>query len=76
MYIYKRVTECDFRGEAYPGPVDGVAVISKSAAGRYCEVMHGGPEFLADQLAGGAKVLTVEEAREIANADPTGYADF
>lgn len=76
MYVRREVTACDFRGVEYPEPVVGVAVVQKSAAGRYCEVMWGGPEFLADQIAGGAKILTYEEARKIANEDPNGYADF
>lgn len=77
MLIFKQVRECDFSGEVYGMPVDGFAVIAQGATGRWCEVMYGGPTELSRVLrADGEEVLTVDEARDRANALPNSYADF
>lgn len=76
MYVKRMVQECDFNDEKFDEPVDGVAMIAKGATGRYCEVMWGGPKVLADLIDEGITVHTYEEARELADSDPYGWAEF
>ena len=48
MIIRQKVTECDFTGEKYSNPVDGVGYIARGATGRHCVVMWGGPKPYQD----------------------------
>lgn len=74
MYVARKVTECDFSHKRYPEPVDGCAVVTPGATGRWCEVLHIGPEEMA---AGNIKPISVEEAyKYIEENCPGQYADF
>ena len=76
MYIFKKVSECDFSGEKFATQQDGVAVIAQGATGRWCEVLHGGKSALEDVLAKGATVYTAEQAREIVDSKENSWAEF
>lgn len=70
MLIRTKVTECDFTNTVYRRPVDGYAIVQRGATGRWCVVMHAGPEAQLDT----SRVYTPEQARIECNK--TGYADF
>jgi len=73
MYVETYVTSCDLSGVKYPSAVKGCAAIAQGATGRYCEVIHFGPEYIAEH---GLKVLSREEAIAIIEERGDGYADF
>ena len=73
MYINQMVRECDFTGEVYSTPVAGAAAVARGATGRWCEVMHAGPEYLEKNA---VCVITPEAARIIIEKSGDGYADF
>jgi hypothetical protein len=52
--------------------VKGAAGVAQGATGRYCEVIHIGPEYIAER---GLTVLSREEAYAIVEKGG-GYADF
>lgn len=63
MMISRQVTECDVTGAKYTSPVDGAAHLCRGQTGRWCEVLHVGPEQLALDVKSGAQVLTPDAAR-------------
>jgi len=73
MYVEMMVNECDFTGKKYTKSVMGGGAVAKGATGRYCVVMYCGPEWLEEN---GITPMPIEEAREKADADPKGFADF
>ena len=40
MYLKGKITGCDFTGEEYDSPKDGVQCIARGATGRWCCVMY------------------------------------
>lgn len=65
MFIRQTVRECDFTGKEYDHPVDGAGAIARGATGRWCVVMHAGPEYIIDN---NITVHTSEEAYEMIRA--------
>lgn len=49
MYVKRHITECDFSDRKYDESVPGCAALARGASGRWCEVMHMGPEYMAEQ---------------------------
>lgn len=80
LCIEKKVMECDFNDEQYDEAKDGFAVVYRGATGRWCEVMHGGPELKAVNVAEGSVMYTAEEARTMIENNEVGedgdWADF
>lgn len=72
MYVETYVSSCDFSGTKYDGAVKGAAAVAQGATGRWCEVIHVGPEYIAEK---GLVVKTREEAYAIVEKEG-GYADF
>ena len=71
MNIKGYVTECDFTGKQYPKPVIGVHGICRGATGRWCCVMHTGPEFAAT-----LETVTFAAACAAIAANEGDYVDF
>ena len=46
-YVALEVMECDFTNRQYDTPVKGAGALNRGATGRWCVVMHAGPEYLA-----------------------------
>lgn len=74
MLIANPVSECDFNGTKYATPVMGAWVLAQGATGRWCTVMHAGPEFLAANPQW--EIITREEAERLALASVNGSIDF
>jgi hypothetical protein len=72
MYVETWVTTCDFTNTDYDNVVKGAAAVCQGATGRWCEVMHVGPEYIAEK---GLVVKTREEAYALVEKEG-GYADF
>lgn len=75
MFVLAPVTECDFTGERFESPVQGIHCFSRGATGRVCCVMYGGPEQLA-RWGGPEKAATLEEVQAWAESEPGGYLDY
>ncbi|MCP4342894.1 MAG: hypothetical protein GY799_29430 [Desulfobulbaceae bacterium] len=74
MYIEQMVTECDFTGREYHRPVAGAGGVARGATGRWCVVMHAGPEYIQDN---GIVTKTAEQARkELTNHSTGEWCDF
>ena len=73
MVIIKQVKECDFNGTKYEPAVTGAACIAQGASGRWCEVMHAGPEYVEEN---NWTPLSYEEAVRIIEEERTGWVDF
>jgi len=67
MFVEAMVTHCDINEINYPQPVKGVAALAQSAAGRWCQVLWFGPEYVAEN---GVQALTYEQA--VAQAEAIG----
>ena len=77
MLIHKMVSMCDMSQQAYDEPVNGAAVLAQGATGRWCEVMHIGPENKARCVAAGQTVLTYEQAcAKVLALGPHSTVDF
>jgi hypothetical protein len=75
MLIRQLVRSCDYKNIKYPFPVQGAAYLAQGATGRWCEVMHMGPEILAKAIENGHELLTYDQA--VAKvAELGGYVDF
>ena len=48
MYVEGKVSECDFTERTYDSKVNGAHVIAQGGSGRWCAVMHAGPEYLKE----------------------------
>ena len=59
MIIKELVRECDISGRKYLERVDGGAILSQGMTGRWCVILHVGPEEIKKQ---GYKLMTIEEA--------------
>ena len=76
MIIRQKVTECDFTGEKYSNPVDGVGYIARGATGRHCVVMWGGPKkLLEEERYGRIKTIEEVEAQILLKGGPMDYLD-
>jgi len=65
MFVEGLVKECDFTDTRYESAVSGAWIVVQGATGRWCTVMHVGPEYLRENNLEG-NVLTVEQAeREV-----------
>jgi hypothetical protein len=73
MFVEKYITECDFTERKYETPVLGAAVVARGATGRYCEVIHAGPEFLKEK---GVVVVPYDQAVIEVQALGNGFVDF
>jgi len=74
MLVEGVVTECDFSQRRYDAPVQGAWVVAQGATGRWCTVMHVGPEYIREN---GLErdLLTVAQAeREVDRAG--GWLDI
>lgn len=76
MIIFEQVTECDFNGTKYNKPVDGVAMLAQGATGRWCQVLHGGPEYKQQLINSGETILTHEQAVDAVTKSGNGTVDF
>jgi len=76
MIIFKTVRQCDFTGQDFDNPVEGIAYIAQGATGRWCEVMHGGPKELERLLEAGEEILNVATARQLIKESGDGWSDF
>lgn len=74
MLVEGLVTECDFTDVNYGSEVQGAWVIAQGATGRWCTVMHAGPEYIRDNNLKN-QVLTVEQAYRQIDLKG-GYPDF
>lgn len=73
MWVEQLVKECDFTGKEYDTPQQGAGAICRGATGRYCVVMHAGPEYIADNT---ITVKTPEECDAIIRKAGDGYPDY
>jgi len=73
MYVQAMVRECDLSDRKYDAPVMGAMAVARGATGRYCAVLHVGPEFLAEQ---NCTPFTVQEAYDRIATSGDGYPDF
>lgn len=77
LLIHRDVTSCDISQQQYPSPVAGAAYLSRGATGRWCEVLHIGPEQLAARVRQGVPVLTHDDAVQRIMAMPGHHSvDF
>lgn len=58
-YVAGKVKECDYSSKRYSEPVDGCWALAQGATGRYCVVLHIGPEEIE------ANNLTVRDLEEV-----------
>lgn len=75
MFVKALVSECDFTGTKYDGPVEGAYIYNRGASGRWCVTMYAGPEWLSMN---GMKVES-EEALESyvrENGQPHDYIEW
>ena len=72
MMIQTLVTECDITGARYDRPVSGGGFIAQGATGRWCVVLHVGPEAILEH---NYQAITYDEAVRQAEAIG-GWADF
>ena len=74
MLVEGLVNECDFSGMSYQGTVQGAWLVVQGATGRWCTVMHVGPEYLrSNNLL--REVLTIEQAERQVDLKG-GYLDL
>jgi len=74
MYVIAMVVSCDFHDTKYDPPVEGAHLVSQGASGRWCTVLHMGPEEVARQR---IEVLSREEAlAHIEAKGDGGWAEF
>ena len=73
MFIENLVSECDATGKKYSPPVKGLHAIARGATGRWCCVMHFGPEYA--QMCG-YKPITHADAVRYATANEGDFVDF
>lgn len=75
MVIRGKVFECDVMGIKYPDGVDGGWCVVEGASGRFCVVMHIGPEYLAKYKS--CDITTYENAVALVIAkNGIEYVDF
>lgn len=74
MFVQGLVSECDFSGVKYNGDVQGAWVVAQGATGRWCTVLHVGPEYIRNNALQN-QVLTVEQAYRQIDLKG-GYPDF
>ncbi len=72
MIIFEQVTECDFTNRKYDKPVDGIACLAQGATGRWCQVLHGGPEHKQQLIEEGVQILTHEQAVHLVESNKDG----
>lgn len=74
MLVEGLVSECDFSDMSYQGTVQGAWLVVQGATGRWCTVMHVGPEYLrSNNLL--REVLTIEQAERQVDLKG-GYLDL
>lgn len=73
MWVEQIVTECDFTGKQYDTPQQGAGGVARGATGRWCVVMHAGPEYIMDNK---IVVKSYEEARKHIEDHEDGWPDF
>ena len=73
MFIENLVSECDATGKKYSPPVKGLHAIARGATGRWCCVMHFGPEYA--QMCG-YKPISHADAVRYATANEGDSVDF
>lgn len=73
MWVEQIVKECDFTGIKYDTPQHGAGGVARGASGRYCVVMHAGPEYIMDN---NIVVKSFDEAYAEIKANGDGYPDF
>ena len=69
MLVKGVVNECDFTGTRYKSAVQGAWVVAQGATGRWCTVMHAGPEYICEHGLE-HELITVEQAQR--EVDRTG----
>ena len=74
MLVEGLVRECDFNDVKYQGAVKGAWLVVQGATGRWCAVMHAGPEYLRNNNLLG-EVLTIEQAERQVDLKG-GYLDL
>jgi len=63
MFVQETVTECDATGQKYDKPVKGAHCIAQGASGRFCCVLHVGPEYLtAHEIVPITREAAIDEA--------------
>ena len=73
MWVEQLVKECDFTGKQYDSPQQGAGGIAQGATGRWCVVMHAGPEYIVDN---NIVVTPLDKARAEINDHYDGWPDF
>ena len=73
MWVEQMVKECDFTGKKYDTPQKGAGGIAQGCTGRWCVVMHAGPEYVKEH---DIDPVPLEVARQKVEARCYGWADF
>lgn len=74
MLVKGLVNECDFTQRRYEAPVQGAWMVAQGATGRWCAVMHVGPEYLHDNNLFDS-ILTMKQAERQVELEG-GYLDL
>ena len=69
MLVKGVVKECDFTDTRYEIAVQGAWLVAQGATGRWCTVMHAGPEYIREHGLE-HELITVEQAQR--EVDRTG----
>ena len=76
MWIKCMIHECDFTGKAYDSYVEGAGAVARGATGRWCVVMHAGPEYIKHNNVLPMDRETAIKKIELNPEAPYDYADF